>query len=460
MPIAQDLSEVPEAQDIGNSVLMIDLIAQGAFSDAITRIDSGEGTGRLADGLFRGWMLVGRGDLDAAIAQFEAEATGGVLTQLAHYQSALAYALDGNYPAADDILSGERYGPISASPRTVRLHAQVLVQLGRPEDAIELLSLVASQDNDPSIAALQAAIEADPQIPFDFITRPQDGVAEVLYFLAASLPEEAGLTLPLIYARAAAYLSPTNTDARLLAAELLTEEERYELAIATYDTVAPDDPSAIVAEVGRATALLALDEVDRAVEAMRAAARDYPDNITVLVTLGDTLRRAELWEEAAQAYDAAINRSEPDSSFLWLLLFNRGVAYDNVDNWDLAEPDFRAALELNPGQPTVLNYLGYSLVERGGDLDEALGMIQQAWPRARAMASSSIALAGSTIVWIASKRPSRPWSEPRSLSRTIRLSMTILAMSIGWSVATEKRSFSGAAHSASILSPRMPSGFG
>ena len=43
-----------------------------------------------------------------------------------------------------------------------------------------------------------------------------------------------------------------------------------------------------------------------------------------------------------------------------------------------ADADFRKALELNPDQPLVLNYLGYSLVERGEKLDEALGMIQRA----------------------------------------------------------------------------------
>jgi Flp pilus assembly protein TadD len=38
----------------------------------------------------------------------------------------------------------------------------------------------------------------------------------------------------------------------------------------------------------------------------------------------------------------------------------------------------RKALELEPNQPQVLNYLGYSFVDRGEKLDEALAMIQRA----------------------------------------------------------------------------------
>ena len=49
-----------------------------------------------------------------------------------------------------------------------------------------------------------------------------------------------------------------------------------------------------------------------------------------------------------------------------------------LEEWKQAEADFRAALELNPDQPQVLNYLGYSMVEKQVKLDEALNMIERA----------------------------------------------------------------------------------
>lgn len=43
-----------------------------------------------------------------------------------------------------------------------------------------------------------------------------------------------------------------------------------------------------------------------------------------------------------------------------------------------AEKEFRRALELEPNNALILNNLGYSMVERGEKLEEALKMIQQA----------------------------------------------------------------------------------
>ena len=60
----------------------------------------------------------------------------------------------------------------------------------------------------------------------------------------------------------------------------------------------------------------------------------------------------------------------------------RGISHERLKDWDRAERDFRKALELNPEQPQVLNYLGYSLVEKRQKLDEALAMIDEIRGRA------------------------------------------------------------------------------
>ena len=70
--------------------------------------------------------------------------------------------------------------------------------------------------------------------------------------------------------------------------------------------------------------------------------------------------------------------SEEGGRSRWFLLYARGISYERLGEWDKAEADFRAALVLNPDQPQVLNYLGYSLVEKQMKLDEALDMIERA----------------------------------------------------------------------------------
>ena len=96
------------------------------------------------------------------------------------------------------------------------------------------------------------------------------------------------------------------------------------------------------------------------------------------ITLGDTLRGLERYEEATDAYNAAIALYDSPERAQWLVFFARGITYERTDRWKQAEADFRKALELNPGQAQVLNYLGYSFVEMGTNLDEALKMIQEA----------------------------------------------------------------------------------
>jgi Flp pilus assembly protein TadD len=104
----------------------------------------------------------------------------------------------------------------------------------------------------------------------------------------------------------------------------------------------------------------------------------HGDLMVVYLSLGDLYRTEERYDAAAQAYDKALERVGTISSADWVLFFSRGIANEREKRWVKADADFRKALELNPGQPQVLNYLGYSLVERGENLDEALGMIERA----------------------------------------------------------------------------------
>ena len=60
---------------------------------------------------------------------------------------------------------------------------------------------------------------------------------------------------------------------------------------------------------------------------------------------------------------------------IWPLLFLRGISFERSKNWNSAEADFKSALEISPDQPQILNYMGYSLLERKEKLDQAMRMI-------------------------------------------------------------------------------------
>ena len=97
--------------------------------------------------------------------------------------------------------------------------------------------------------------------------------------------------------------------------------------------------------------------------------------------LGNVYRYNEKFELAEEAYSRGIylaQNSEFDNQNLWLLYFFRGIALEQLKNYERSKQDLRQALSFMPDQPQVLNYLGYMLIEQKENLDEALDMIRKA----------------------------------------------------------------------------------
>jgi tetratricopeptide (TPR) repeat protein len=121
-----------------------------------------------------------------------------------------------------------------------------------------------------------------------------------------------------------------------------------------------------------------LDRTDEAVAELKRMAAERPNSPQALIELGDILRGRSKFADAVEAYDSAIARINPIGSQHWSLLYSRGIALERSGQWPRAEADFQRALQLQPDQPMVLNYLGYSWIEKREHLDEALQMIQRA----------------------------------------------------------------------------------
>ncbi|WP_308917511.1 tetratricopeptide repeat protein [Jannaschia sp. LMIT008] len=360
-------------------IRMVDALLNERYDRASALLLDGDGVGgALLDGMLDGWLAVAQGDPDAADERFDALAETPSYASFARQQQAYALALAGEYAAADDILAGRTHGPLPANVRAVEAHAQILAELDRPDDALELLEEIAAQANNPVLRDMQARLEAGEEIGWDFITTPREGLAEAYFTLAAILAGETSPTFTLVNAQAAAALRPDHVDALVLIGGLFDEQEQYDLADAVLGRVPADHPSFFGAEIERAEVLLASDREDAAVEVLRSLSRAHPDEIVVWTALGDALRRLDRFALAADAYDQAVELLEEPGPRDWFLFYARAIARERMGRFDQAEPDFRRALELNPEQPLVLNYLGYSLVEARRDLDEALGMIERA----------------------------------------------------------------------------------
>ncbi|SEP79199.1 tetratricopeptide repeat protein [Thalassovita taeanensis] len=378
IPIARKIEADGLRSQVAQMVLMADEVASGKYAAVLERILSDHGVGPLVDGLAGAWAQMGQGDVSGALESFDTVANERGLSGFALYHKALALATVGDFEGAEAIFAENAGGPLQMTRRGAIARIEMLSQLERGDEAIALVDALFGSELDPGLRALRASLAGGKTLPFTMMRGPQDGVAEVFYSVAAALNSEAGADYTLLYARVAEYLRPDHTDAVLLSASLLDDLERFDLAVEAYQRVPSDSAAFHAAELGRAEALRRSDRVDEAVTVLESLAKTHGDLPVVHVTLGDLMRQLKRYDAAVGAYDRALGLYEKPENEQWFIYYARAISHERLNEWPAAEADFRMALELNPDQPQVLNYLGYSMVEQKVKLDEALAMIERA----------------------------------------------------------------------------------
>jgi tetratricopeptide (TPR) repeat protein len=192
------------------------------------------------------------------------------------------------------------------------------------------------------------------------------------------LTDEQSIDVSLIYTQLALWLKPDFPVCQTLLGEIYEDTKRYEKAVAAYEKIDSRSPLRSSAEIQIAGNLDSLGKTDEALARIGALIAREPDNYDALVAKGNIERLHEKWTEAAASYTRALSRVvEPQASH-WTVFYFRGIAYERAGEWAKAEPDFRMALKLQPDQASVLNYLGYSLIEKRMNLKEAMDMVRKA----------------------------------------------------------------------------------
>ncbi len=379
LPLARRMEEQGQNSEVAHMVITANLAAEADYKALLARKSGTAGIGPWVDGLVKGWAHMGAGDVTSAMAEFDTLAKEPGIKGFVLYHKALALASVGDFEGAEAIFASDGAGAAGQTRRGTIAHAEVLAQLGKFDDAVTLLKTAFADGTDPELDQLIASYEINDVGPFDFVRGAQDGIAEVYFTFAAVLKSEsAGDYYVLLYARVARFLRDGHVDALLLTASLLESLDQNELAIEEYKSVPADDPAYHAAELGRAGALRRMERPGEAIEVLEQLAKTHGQMPVVHSTLGDVLRGEDDFEGAIAAYNKALEKAPAEGRIRWVLLYSRGIAHERNDDFDNAEKDFRAALEINPEQPQVLNYLGYSLVEEQRNLDEALDMIERA----------------------------------------------------------------------------------
>lgn len=245
----------------------------------------------------------------------------------------------------------------------------------RHEDAVALYdTALRTAPNDIGLLrarARAAAKGAPPPLP-----TIRQGAAEGLIACAATFAGERQVQFAQAYLRLALRLDPARDEAWVLLGDLMNQNEDPKGAIEALAHVPPTSTHYVTAQTKTAWALNDLGDKAKALEVARAAAAAAPGDRDAQVALADLLRSGGQWNDAVSVLDPLIAReaASPD----WRLLYLRAVSLELGGRWPEAERDLKAALKLNPEEPELLNFLGYSWIDRGENLKDALAMVQRA----------------------------------------------------------------------------------
>ncbi|MEH2522699.1 MULTISPECIES: tetratricopeptide repeat protein [unclassified Bradyrhizobium] len=207
----------------------------------------------------------------------------------------------------------------------------------------------------------------------------QAGAAEALYGIGATLTRRGGEDLALVYLQLALYLQPNHPLALLSLADLYESVKKPQMAIKVYERMPASSPLKRNAQIQLATNLDAADRSDEAIKILKGVTAEAPKDIEAIMALGNIERGRKKFNDCAATYSQAIDAmaSITDKN-TWVTYYYRGICEERSKQWSKAEADMRKALELQPEQPHVLNYLGYSWIDQGINLDEGMKMIRRA----------------------------------------------------------------------------------
>ena len=249
---------------------------------------------------------------------------------------------------------------------------------GSAEDALKVFEAFDKVlPRHPLITEAMKDIKAGEKLP-PLVDSVQAGAAEALYGLGASIGRQGGEDLGLVFLQLAVYLQPKHGLALLSLADLYENLKKPSMAIKFYERVPSDSPLNRNAQIQLGVNYDAIDRVDEAKGHLNRLIAANPQDVEAIMALGNILRARKSFPECAEVYSQGIATIAKPEKPHWLIYYFRGICRERSKQWEQAEADFKLALTLFPDQPHVLNYLGYSWVDKGVNLDDGMQMIRKA----------------------------------------------------------------------------------
>jgi tetratricopeptide (TPR) repeat protein len=375
--LAERILVIDKTNRVARLVVGVRALKQKQYSAALQNINQSV-RGPITDlvaALLAGWAQYGAGNTQAAVASIDKlqgpewyplfkDFHTGMILDLADRQKDAGTRLERAYKLDDSAL------------RVADAYAR---WLSRTKDSAAAAGVYESFDKKlarhPLVVEELRELKAGKKLP-PLADSPQAGAAEALYGIGASLTRRGGEDLALVYLQLALYLEPRHALALLSLADLYESVKKPQMAIKVYERVPANSPLKRNAQIQLATNLDAADQSSEAIKILKDTVAQDPKDIEAIVALGNIERSRKKFDDCGKTYGQGIDVTADKPN--WVLFYFRGICEERSKQWPKAEADLKKALEMEPDQAQVLNYLGYSWVDQGVNLDEAMNMIRRA----------------------------------------------------------------------------------
>lgn len=385
--IADSLKDDSSVERVTTIVRALAAIKDKKFSDAekILKYTGPNDLDRMVNTLLTAWARAGAGKNKEALALVNGMKGPGWFSIFQKYNAGAIALVAGNTEAARKSLNDavtDREGGATATDtymRAVMALARLEAKAGNKQKALDTISVGDTfAPNYAPLKALRQSIEKGEK-PEQQVQTPVEGAAAVMFSIAGALNREGAEEIVTLYLQTSRALDPKSADTLILLGGLAEAQKQPERAIAFYREVPADSPMHRISELQLGLTLAQTDKVEEARRHLKSLLESDPSDIRSYLAYGSVLSDAKDYQAMAANYDKAVEviGSVPKKSD-WTIFFQRGIAYERLKQWDKAEPDFKRALELNPEQPQVLNYLGYSWVDKNMNLEQGIDMIRRA----------------------------------------------------------------------------------
>ena len=328
--------------------------------------------------LLSGWASYGAGDAKAGIANIDKLTGPEWYPIFKDLHTAMILEISGKEKEA-----GARFErAYKLDDSMLRISDGYARWMSRNKDAAAAAGIYEAFDKKlprhPMVQEGMREIKAGKKLP-PLVDSAQAGAAEALYGIGATLTRRGGEDLALVYLQLALYLQPNHPLALLSLADLYESVKKPQMAIKVYERMPANSPLKRNAQIQLATNLDAADRSDEAIKILKDVTAEAPKDIEAIMALGNIERGRKKFADCVTSYSQALDAMPASTDKnTWVTYYYRGICEERSKQWNKAETDMRKALELQPEQPHVLNYLGYSWIDQGINLDEGMKMIKRA----------------------------------------------------------------------------------